>query len=161
MSRDDETAAGGSQPAEPSTGFGAIDAAALRKTRDLFVEMEPLVESATLDGTMNPQTLDVELADGVGDASTARIDVQWSVDGNYAFHYTDDRDRDLRFDRHPKPEAPRRHFHPPPDATSDPVEPSCIAVTDVALVTRAVLKRWRDAYDSGTLDGVNDAENPP
>lgn len=161
MTEDDESAAGREQPAETSTAFGPIDAGALREIRDLFVELEPLVETASLDDPLNPQTLSVALSDGVGDASAARLDLRWSVAGNYAAHYTDDRDRNFRFDCHPKPDAPTRHFHPPPDAPSRPVEPSCITVSEVTLVTRAVLHRWRDAYDRGTFEGVNEAKNPP
>jgi hypothetical protein len=141
--------------------FGPIDAGAVREIRDLIVETEPLVETASLDDPVNPQTLSVELSDGIGDASTARLDIRWSPTGNYAVRYTDDQGRDFRFDCHPKPDAPTRHFHPPPDAPSRPVEPSCITVSELALVTRAVLQRWRDAYDDGTFDGINDAENPP
>lgn len=149
------------QPSEQSEVFGPIDAGALREIRDLFVEMEPLVETASLDDPLDPQTLSVELSDGVGDASTARIDVRWSLAGNYAVHYSDDRDRNFRFDCHPKPDAPKRHFHPPPDAQSRPVEPSCITVPELPLVTRAVVQRWRFAYNQESFDGINDAENPP
>jgi hypothetical protein len=148
------------QPDEQSEVFGPIDAGALREIRDLFVDLEPLVQAASLDDPLNPQTLSAELSDGVGAAATARIDVRWSLTGNYAAHYTDDRDRNFRFDCHPKPDAPRRHFHPPPDAPSRPVDPSCIAVSETSLVTRAILQRWRYAYTNGTFEGVNDAENP-
>lgn len=161
MTEDDERRSQHTQPNEQSEVFGPIDAGALREIRDLFVEMEPLVEAASLDNPLNPQSLSIELSDGIGDVSTARIDVRWSLTGNYAAHYTDDRDRDFRFDCHPKPDAPRRHFHPPPDAPSRPVKPSCIAVSEFSLVTRAVLQRWRYAYTHGTFEGINDAENPP
>lgn len=150
---------GGDRPNGTPERFGPIDPGALREIRELFVEMEPLVETASLDSQVNPQTLSIDLSDGVGDASIARFDVRWSLTGNYAVHYTDDRERNFRFDRHPKPDAPARHFHPPPDAPSRPVEPSCITVSEAALVTRAVLKRWRHAYERETLDGVNDAGN--
>jgi hypothetical protein len=149
------------QHKEQSEVFGPIDAGALREIRDLFVAQEPLVETASLDDPLNPQTLSVELSDGVGAASTARIDVRWSLTGNYAAHYTDDRNRNFRFDCHPKPESPRRHFHPPPDAPSHPVEPSCITVSETGLVTRALLQRWRYAYTHETFEGLNGAENPP
>lgn len=161
MNGDDEGVSHHARTGESLEIFGPIDAGALREIRDLFVEMEPLVETASLDDPLNPQTLSVELSDGVGDASTARLDVRWSLTGNYAVHYTDGRNRNFRFDCHPKPDAPTRHFHPPPDAPSRPVEPSCITVSEVALVTRAVLQRWRYAYDRETLDGINEAENPP
>jgi len=101
------------------------------------------------------------LSDGIGEASAARIDLRWSLSGNYAARYTDDRDRNFRFDRRPKPDSPRRHFHPPPDARSRPVEPSCIPVSEVALVTRAIVQRWRYGYTHETFEGINDAENPP
>ncbi|USZ67858.1 hypothetical protein NGM10_14125 [Halorussus salilacus] len=159
MTEDEDTRRGRSS--ENPEVFGPIDAGALREIRDLAAEAEPLVEAASLDDSLNPQTLSIELADGVGDASAARLDVRWSLTGNYAVHYTDDRGRDFRFDRHPKPDAPTRHFHPPPDAPSRPVEQSCITVSEVGLVTRAALQRWRYAYENGTFEGVNDAENPP
>lgn len=146
---------------ERSEMFGAIDAGALREIRDIFVTMEPLVDAATLGDPLNPKSLSIELSDGVGSATSARFDVRWSVGGCYAFHYTDDEGRDVRFDRHPKPDAPTRHVHSPPDAPSRPVEPSCIAVTELPLVTRAVLKRWREAYEHGTLREINDAQDPP
>jgi hypothetical protein len=141
--------------------FGPIDAAALRDIRDLFEKLEPLVETATLDDPLNPQTLSVELGDGVGEADTARFDVRWSLSDNYCFHYTDGCGRNFRFDCHPKPDGPNRHVHLPPDAPSRPVVASCITVREVSLVTRAVLQRWRDAYERGTLDVIHDGENPP
>jgi hypothetical protein len=161
MTGGDDDRAPYTEPAEGSDVFGPIDARALRDIRDLFVELEPLVETAALDDPVNPQTLAIELADGIGDASTARIDIRWSLDGNYAAHYTDDRDRNFRFDCHPKPEAPRRHFHPPPDAPSRPIDPSCITVSEVGLVTRALRQRLRYVYANDTFEGINDAENPP
>lgn len=161
MTEDAEEGSRHTQPSEQSEVFGPIDAGALREMRDLFVDMEPLVETATLDDPFDPQTLLVELSDGVGEASTARFDVRWSLTDNYAVHYTDDRDRNFRFDCHPKPDAPSRHFHPPPDAPSRPVGSSCITVPELPLVTRAVLQRWRYAYSQGTFEGINDAENPP
>ncbi|MGQ4554910.1 hypothetical protein [Halobellus sp. GM3] len=151
----------GESGTERPEGFGPIDAGALREIRDLFVESEPLVENAELVDPLNPQTLSIEFSDGVGDATTARLDVRWSVSGHYAFHHTDDATQNFRFDRHPKPDAPTHHFHPPPDAPSRPVERSCIEVTELPLVARAVLQRWRDAYDRGTVRRLNDAVDPP
>ena len=150
-----------SEVADHPEVFGPIDAGALRTIRDLFVELEPLVETATLDDPLNPQTLSVELSDGIRDASTARIEIRWSLTGNYAAHYTDDQNRNYRFDCHPKPDAPQRLFHPPPDAPSRPVEPSCITVSEASLVTRAIVQRWRYAYTNDTFEGINEAENPP
>nr|WP_267164272.1 hypothetical protein [Halovenus salina] len=158
---DDEGPSSDSQPAEQAEMFGPIDAGALREIRDLVVDQEPLVEEASLDEPLNPQTLSIELSDGIGVADTARLDIRWSLTGNYAAHYTDNQGRDFRFDCHAKPDAPRQHFHPPPDAPSRPVEPSCITVCEASLVTRAILQRWRYAYTNETFDGLNDAENPP
>ena len=158
---EDETFSPDSQPGEQAEVFGPIDAGTLREIRDLIVSHEPLVETASLDDPLNSQTLSVELADGVGPASTARIDIRWSLAGNYAVHYTDNQGRNFRFDCHPKPDAPTRHFHSPPDAPSRPVEPSCITVREASLVTRAILQRWRYAYTNDTFEGLNDTENPP
>jgi len=146
---------------EEREAFGPIDAGTLRDIRDLFVEREPLVEATTLDDPSNPGSLAITLSDGVGEASGARFDVRWTVDDQCAFHYTDEAGRDCRFDCHHKPDAPTRHFHPPPDATARPVDPSCITVAEIPLVVRAVLKAWRAAYDSGDLADMNDLENPP
>lgn len=55
----------------------------------------------------------------------ARIDIHWFVTGDYYVHYVEDRGTSryqCRWDRHPKTDAPKSHFHPPPDASS--VEPS-------------------------------------
>lgn len=148
-------------PVDSSGGFGPIDAGALREIRDIFVEEEPLVESTRLTPPLDPHVLHVELADGIGSAGSARLDVRWSLTDNYAFHYTDSEGVDFRYDRHPKLDAPMAHFHTSPDAPSDPVEASCIGVTESSLVARAVLKLWRDAYEHGSFDGLNEAENPP
>jgi hypothetical protein len=149
------------EPANQPEVFGPIDAGALREIRNLFVELEPLVETAELDDPLNPQTLAVDFSDGIRDASSSRIDIRWSLRGNYSAHYTDNQDRNFRFDCHPKPNAPRRHFHPPPDAPTHPVEASCIGAHELSVVTRAILKRWRYAYTNDTFEGINDAENPP
>lgn len=157
MTDDEET----QQQSEDPEVFGPIDAGALREIRDTILELEPLAETTSLDDPLNPTMLSVAFSDGVGEASTARLDIRWSLTGNYAVHYTDDRDRDFRFDCHPKPDAPTKHFHPPPDAPSRPVEQSCITVSELPLVTRAICQRWRYAYERGTFEGINGAENPP
>jgi hypothetical protein len=40
-------------------------------------------------------------------------------------------------------------------------EPSCIDVTEVSLVTRAVHAMWRAAYEDGDIEQLNSASNPP
>lgn len=73
--------------------------------------------------------------------SAALLEVQWYENDDYNFHYRERRpDGDAapesvwqcRWDRHPNPhDAPREHFHPPPEADSDPVEDP-IDTTDVS-----------------------------
>ena len=155
---DDEFSA--EEPAESPGGFGPIDAGSLRDIREVFAQEEQLVESATLAPPLDPHVLRIELADGIGPAESARFDVRWSLTDNYAFHYRDEEGVDFRFDRHPKPDAPTIHFHTPPDAPRKPVEASCIRVTESSLVARAVLKLWRGAYEHGSFDGLNEAEDP-
>jgi hypothetical protein len=144
---------------------GAPDATALRRFRDVFETQEPLA-SGELDDSINPQTLEVHLSDGVGTAETARIDVRWSTTDDYNVHYTDSAGTNLRWDLHPHEyPAPSddSHFHPPPDASTDPddVEASCLNQTRVDIVARAAHKLWRRVYDQDSFEGVNAAENPP
>ena len=103
----------------------------------------------------------IKLSDGLRDAETARFDVQWSELGMYSFHYVDSAGVNWRFDLHPNTHSPEAHFHPPPDAATTTAKPSCIDVTEVSLVTRAVHKMWRAAYEDDELDLLNSAANPP
>lgn len=154
-------------PDEAHTLRGPIDRAVLVAIRDLVDEHEPL-GSATLDDFIDPRVLEVRLADELGDAESARIDVQWTTQGDYAFHYTDSAGIDCRWDSHLhagtySSVSGEAHFHPPPDASSEPsdVEVSCIGHTRPLLVTRAVLKLWRTAYHTGSLAALNAGSNPP
>lgn len=89
----------------------------------------PLVDAWSLaPDELSPRYLELRLdADQFPPSVGAvRLDVQWFEDGDYAIHYVESRaDERLqcRWDRHRKPGAPNRHFHPPPDA-SDEVEAS-------------------------------------
>jgi len=146
---------------------GAIDRKALITIRDLYAEEEPLA-TAHLDDYLSPYLLTIELDDGLLDAQSARIDVQWTTHGDYKFHYTDEQNRNFRWGSHPTGgDFPLvdglAHFHPPPNASSDPsdVEDSCIEQVDVYLVTRAVMKLWRVAYHRETLASLNAGDNPP
>lgn len=141
--------------------FGAVYLPALRRIRNLWVNLEPLVVDTGYDDPVDPTELRIELADGLLDAQTARLDVQWSVLDNYSFHYVDSADVNWRFDCHPNTHSPDRHFHPPPSARTAAAEPSCIRVAEVSLVTRAVYKLWRAAYESGDLERLNGTSNPP
>lgn len=140
--------------------FGPISLPALRRIRDRWLELEPLVKATSYDDVVSPTELQVSLADGLGDADTSRIDIQWSELGMYSFHYVDTADVNWRFDRHPNTHSPEAHFHLPPDAATTEPEPSCIDVSEVSLVTRAVHAMWRTAYEENDIDRLNSASNP-
>ena len=141
--------------------FGRISLPALRRIRDLWIQLEPLVSDTGYDDSIDPTELHLELTDGLGPAETARIDVQWSELDHYSFHYVDDRGGNWRFDRHPNTDSPPKHFHPPPDAPTDGAEPSCIRIEGVSLVTRAVQALWRAAHEHDDLGRLNGLSNPP
>lgn len=152
---------------ESHTLRGAVDRNALLAIRDCYTRAEPLA-TASLDDYLSPNRLTVELADGLPDAESARIDIQWTTEGDYKFHYTDPQNVNFRWGRHPTggdfPQVSGlNHFHPPPDATSEPaaVEASCIKQVDSRLVTRAIVKLWRVAYHRGSTDPLNSGQNPP
>jgi len=144
---------------------GAIDAGALHDVRTEFERLEPLA-NGSLDDPVNPDELRLHLDDGVGEAERATITVRWSVRDDYNVHYSDETGRDLRWDIHPHEYTDPdddAHYHPPPNASStdDDVGASCIGVTELVLVTRAIHQLWRAGYDSGSVDPLNDATNPP
>lgn len=141
--------------------FGSIYLPALKRIRNIWLELEPLVETTTYDDIISPTKLHIDLTDGLGDADAARLDIQWSELDMYSFHYIDTADINWRFDRHPNTHSPEAHFHPPSDASTATAEPSCIDVTEVSLVTRAVHAIWRAAYEANNLDLLNSASNPP
>lgn len=152
---------------EPHSLRGPIDRAVLVTIRDVTHEYEPLA-TAALDDFLDPRMLEVRLDDGLGEADKARIDVQWTTRDNYKFHYTDSEDINLRWGKHPHDgdyvnPSGLEHYHPPPDASSDPtvVADSCIRQSHAKLVTRAVLKLWRVGYHSGSLAALNAGVNPP
>jgi len=110
-------------------------------------DTEPLAR-AELDDFLDPGTLAVTLEDGLLGADAGRIDLRWDKhphDGDYV---------DV---------TGLEHYHPPPDASSDPteVEDSCIVQSPEKLVTRAVLKLWRAAYHADSLVPLNAGRNPP
>lgn len=158
---------GSSGSAERHSLRGAIDRAALITIRDIVDGMEPLA-NAHLDDYLHPTVLEITYSDGLCDANGARIDVRWTTRGDYKFHYTDPTGVDFRWGKHPHDgdyfHAPGpEHFHPPPDASTDPndVEASCIKHSPTELVTRAVLKLWRVSYQTDSYEPLNAARNPP
>lgn len=141
--------------------FGPIYLPALQRIRDLWVELEPLVETAYFDDVVSPTELHIELTDGIDTADTARFDIQWSERDMYTFHYADGNDVNWRFDRHPNTHSPEKHFHPPPDTATTTAVPSCVDVTEVSLVTRAIYAAWRTAYEHSDRSLLNTLSNPP
>lgn len=144
---------------------GPIDAGALYDFRSEFERLEPLA-SGSLDDPVNPDELRLRLDDGIGEATAATLTVRWSVRGDSNVHYSDEAGRNLRWDAHPHEYAAPDgdgHYHPPPSASSDDddVAASCIRVTEIVLVARGVHRLWRDGYESGSADHLNDASNPP
>lgn len=145
---------------------GVTDRPALIAIRDLFDGEEPLA-TAALDDFLDPSELEIRYSDGLMAAGRSRIDVQWTTRNDYKYHYTDVAGVDLRWGRHPHDGDYVRvpgieHYHPPPVASSDPsdVEESCIEQRPETLVSRAVIKLWRVAYHSGSLDPLNAGRNP-
>lgn len=152
----------GGIPADELGGdVGAPDAADMQSIRDLFLQEEPLVTNATLDSVLTPREVRIRFADGIGDATWARLDVSWHTSGAYRFHHVDENGVNWRFDRHPNDHSPEKHFHEPPAADSTTAVRSCIDVEEPRLVARAVLKLWRRAYDTGTFAALNTARDPP
>lgn len=140
--------------------FGPIDPDALHRIRDVFVRHEPLVETADVDSPVRPTTLSVTVTAGFD--SPGRFDVRWSRHEFYSYHYQEPDDGiGFRFDRHPNPHSPEKHFHPPPDASREAAEPSCIEVELPDVVTLAVLEAWRHALDHGDVAFVNRLDDPP
>jgi len=146
---------------------GPLDRPVLISIRDVFNGDEPLA-TAELDDYLNPDAVEVTFDDGLCDADTARMDIQWTIQNDYKFHYTDSQSVDFRWGEHPHNGdyinvIGLEHYHPPPNASSDPsdVEDSCITQSPEKLVTRAVLKLWRVAYHTNSLAPLNSGSNPP
>ncbi|NGM68770.1 hypothetical protein G6M89_07065 [Natronolimnobius sp. AArcel1] len=86
----------------------------------------PLVTDWTFQpDSLSPRVLELEVdhTQYPDEIVEVRLDVRWFVGGDYTVHYLEIRDDEetpwqCRWDRHPKPNAPRAHFHPPPDAES-------------------------------------------
>jgi hypothetical protein len=81
---------------ESHTLRGAIDRKALLTIRVICNQEEPPA-TATVDDYLSPNLLPIELADGLLDAESARIDIQWTTQGDYKFHYTDTLNQNFRW----------------------------------------------------------------
>lgn len=140
---------------------GAIDGDVLVTIRDVFDRHEPLA-TATLDDLIDPILLTVELTAGLREGSTSRFDIQWTVEDDYKFHYVEGK-LNFRWGHHPHDNDYNvrgyGHFHPPPNASSDPndVQDSCFTVHRPKIITRGILKNWRAAFHEG-LEEVNNPD---
>lgn len=127
----------GDQPNGP-LDIATLDVLARRAATD------PLLDESTLQpDSMSPRRLELRLdvTQYPSAVEEARIDVRWFEGGDYTFHYLERRGSDrwqCRWDRHPKPDAPRTHFHPPPNATT--VRESDIETTHHLGVLFAILE---------------------
>ena len=110
------------------------------------VRSHPLVEEWRYrPDAISPRRLELVLddaryPDGVTDV---RLDVRWFENADYSVHYVESRPDatwQCRWDRHPKPDAPSSHYHPPPDASED-VHPSELDATHYLDVVFSVLDR--------------------
>lgn len=139
---------------------GPVDYEALETIRDIFLKEEPLVSHTNLGGRLDPQPeLNITLDEGFGPSPSGRFDIVWTEKDCYNFHYTGAEGIDLRFDRHPEPHAPEKHFQEPPNGSS--TVSSCITVEPPELVTRAVVKCWRTAISEDDPSKINSLSNPP
>ncbi|MFU8869954.1 hypothetical protein, partial [Natronococcus sp.] len=109
---------------------GPLDVAALEVIARRATSHPLVSDWAFRPDSISPRVLEIRL-DGAQYPDTVRdvrLDVRWFVGGDYTVHYREISENETwqcRWDRHPKPEAPRTHFHLPPDADS-PAEPSPI-----------------------------------
>lgn len=100
---------------------GALDIPTLR-TLGGRAAGHPLVESwAFTPSNVSPRALEIHLAPDAypREIDAVRLDVHWFRSGDYYVHYVETAGEEryqCRWDRHPKPDVPRAHFHPPPDA---------------------------------------------
>ena len=146
--------------AELDGDIGTPDVDVMTDIRDLFLNEEPLVENYSWNDPIYKRELHIHFSEGI-DADWSRLDVTWYTSGAYKFHYVDENDQNWRFDRHPNDHSDEKHFHQPPDADSRSAVKSCIQVEEPGSVARAVLKLWRRAMETGTVDDLNTASNPP
>lgn len=106
---------------DDQTPQGRLDATTLR-TLGRRAVTHPLVSAWSFEPTaISPRFLEIELdADAYPvDVDAVRLELHWFTTDDYYVHYIGTRDTEYyqcRWDRHPKTDAPRSHFHPPPNA---------------------------------------------
>lgn len=112
---------------ETDVSGGPLDVATLTVLAQR-ASTHPLVDDWTLQpDALSPRYLELRLDVDQYPApvEAARLDIRWYEGGDYSVHYLESREGgrwQCRWDRHPKPDAPVAHFHPPPDGASDVAE---------------------------------------
>lgn len=138
---------------------GAPDRHVMARARTVAEEYEQLVADAEFDDPIDPEEVRLLLSDGIR-SDAGRLDVTWTDERYYRYHYTEGDRFNFRYDRHPREDLPDERFHQSPDAGHDDAVPSCIEVTTVRLVTLAVLQLWREATRTGELDRLQQPDPP-
>jgi hypothetical protein len=124
--------------------IGEIDHSALTTIRTTAERVEPFIEHSEFDDPLHPTTLLLFTSEGIK-TDSGRFDVGWTTKNYYRFHYTEGNAFNFRYDRHPHPNAPEKHYHCPPDCPDHVADPSCLDVEYIELVTIAVMQLWGDA----------------
>ena len=137
--------------------MGELDVPTLR-TIGRRAETHPLIESWQFDpSSAAPRMVQLRIdAESYPIAvDSARLDVRWFTTDDYSFHYVESPGDDqyhCRWDRHPKSDAPRTHFHPPPDAGAAEESPLDAHFLDVLFTvldwTSERVERLHEATDS-------------
>lgn len=125
-------------------GLGEIDLQALKTIHDIFKNQEPLTEETKFEGPTGslPRSLVIEMSEGI--QSKGKFEIRWDEQNFYNIQYIENEDLKFRFDNHPNLHSSRKHYHPPPKSDRDKPEKSCIKVEKPTLVTRAIIKIWRE-----------------
>lgn len=142
----------------PDDGTGGpLDVNTLRTMARRARSHDLVVQWRFRPDTISPRVLELQLdVERYPDAIEAvRVDVRWFEDGTYTIHYLEtgpDHEWQCRWDRHPKPEAPEAHFHPPP-AAGPAIEPSPVDAAHPLGVLFGVLEwlgdRLNRLYEGG------------
>ena len=157
---------GGTGETAVEAATGPVDEPTLRTIGARAVETRQVTAQTFEPDAITPRSLRLRLDAGqyAAAVTAATLDVRWFETGDYSFHYRESRVGDetgapgqdvadgweCRWDRHPKPWAPRAHFHPPPSATD--VEPSPVDATHPLGVLFAVLDHVADRIESSYED---------
>jgi hypothetical protein len=139
--------------------FRPIYFLALQRIRDLWLELDPLVDVTSYDNVVTPTELQISLSNGPGDAESARLNIQWSELWMYSI--TSIATMSTGDSTAARIHAfPRSTFIPhrmqPRRQPNRPVSP-----WPMSLVTREVHAMWRAAYENAGTDQLNSPSNPP